>query len=233
MNDATTIIDTIKALGDEALAQNAQRFFKSGPGEYGEGDQFIGVRVPVIRRCAKAHIHTSLDTIRSLLDSKWHEIRLLAVILLSEQFKKAKGDDRTALYDFYLSQTHRINNWDLVDSSAHHIVGGYLADKDRAKIYALSESSSLWERRIAMMATFTFIRLNQFDDTYALAEKYLTDKEDLIHKVSGWMLREAGKRDVDRLRGFLDRNVSSMPRTMLRYAIEKLDNTERKHYLSL
>ena len=233
MNDATTIIDTIKALGDEALAQNAQRFFKSGPGEYGEGDQFIGVRVPVIRSCAKAHIHASLDTIRLLLDSEWHEIRLLAVILLSEQFKKAKGDDRTALYDFYLSQTHRINNWDLVDSSAHHIVGGYLADKDRAKIYALSESSSLWERRIAMMATFTFIRLNQFDDTYALAEKYLTDKEDLIHKVSGWMLREAGKRDVDRLRGFLDRNVSSMPRTMLRYAIEKLDNTERKHYLSL
>ncbi|MBE1275069.1 DNA alkylation repair protein [Enterovibrio baiacu] len=233
MNDATTIIDTIKAQGDEALAQNAQRFFKSGPGEYGEGDQFIGVRVPVIRSCAKAHIHASLDTIGSLLDSDWHEIRLLAVILLSEQFKKAKGEDRTTIYNFYLTQTHRINNWDLVDSSAHHIVGGYLADKDRAKIYALSESSSLWERRIAMMATFTFIRLNQFDDTYALAEKYLTDKEDLIHKVSGWMLREAGKRDVDRLRGFLDRNVSSMPRTMLRYAIEKLDNTERKHYLSL
>lgn len=233
MNDATTIIDTIKALGDEADAEKAQRFFKSGPGEYGEGDQFIGERVPVIRTCAKAHIHASLDTISSLLDSEWHEIRLLAVILLSEQFKKAKGDDRTVLYDFYLSRTHRINNWDLVDSSAHHIVGGYLADKNRAKIYALSESSSLWERRIAMMATFTFIRLNQFDDTYALAEKYLTDKEDLIHKVSGWMLREAGKRDVDRLRGFLDRNVSSMPRTMLRYAIEKLDSTERKHYLSL
>ncbi|MEZ9526480.1 DNA alkylation repair protein [Enterovibrio norvegicus] len=233
MNNANTIIEAIKALGDEKLAQNAQRFFKSGPGEYGEGDRFIGVRVPTLRTCAKAHINASLETIRTLLESEWHEIRLLAVILLSEQFKKAKGEDRTTIYNFYLTQTHRINNWDLVDSSAHHIVGGYLADKDRAVLYSLSDSESIWERRIAMMATFTFIRLNQFEDTYALAEKYLTDKEDLIHKVSGWMLRDVGKRDVEGLRAFLTTHIAVIPRTMLRYAIEKLDSEERKHFLSL
>ncbi|PMN71131.1 DNA alkylation repair protein [Enterovibrio norvegicus] len=233
MNNANTIIEAIKARGDEELAQNAQRFFKSGPGEYGEGDRFIGVRVPTLRNCAKAHINASLETIRTLLESEWHEIRLLAVILLSEQFKKAKGEDRTTIYNFYLTQTHRINNWDLVDSSAHHIVGGYLADKDRAVLYSLSDSESIWERRIAMMATFTFIRLNQFEDTYALAEKYLTDKEDLIHKVSGWMLRDVGKRDVEGLRAFLTTHIALIPRTMLRYAIEKLDSEERKHFLSL
>ncbi|WP_245621516.1 DNA alkylation repair protein [Enterovibrio calviensis] len=233
MHDAKSIIESIKSQGDPITAQHSARFFKSGPGEYGEGDKFIGVRVPVIRHAAKIYRAATLDTIAQLLASDWHEIRLFAVILLSEQFKKANAAGKETIYHFYLSQSHYVNNWDLVDSSAHHIVGGYLADKDRSILYELADSTSLWERRIAMMATFPFIRLNQFDDTSALAEILLFDKEDLIHKMCGWMLREVGKRDVDLLRRFLNKHIADMPRTMLRYAIEKLDSMERKHFLSL
>ncbi|MGF1767815.1 DNA alkylation repair protein [Enterovibrio makurazakiensis] len=233
MNDAASIIESLRSQGDPKSAQSSARFFKSGPGEYGEGGKFIGVRVPALRHAVKLHRAATLDTIAQLLASEWHEIRLFAVILLSEQFKKANTADRETIYHFYLSQSHRINNWDLVDSSAHHIVGGYLADKDRSILYELADSTSLWERRIAMMATFTFIRLNQFDDTIALAEKLLFDKEDLIHKVCGWMLRDVGKRDVALLRSFLNTHIADIPRTMLRYAIEKLDSEERKHFLSL
>ncbi|MDD1794860.1 DNA alkylation repair protein [Enterovibrio sp. ZSDZ42] len=233
MNDVASIIESLRSQGDPKSAQSSARFFKSGPGEYGEGDKFIGVRVPALRHAVKLHRAATLDTIAQLLASEWHEIRLFAVILLSEQFKKANTADRETIYHFYLSHSHRINNWDLVDSSAHHIVGGYLADKDRSILYELADSTSLWERRIAMMATFTFIRLNQFDDTIALAEKLLFDKEDLIHKVCGWMLRDVGNRDVALLRSFLNTHIADIPRTMLRYAIEKLDSEERKHFLSL
>ncbi|USH01480.1 DNA alkylation repair protein [Grimontia kaedaensis] len=233
MIDAQRIIAEAQQLGDAKIAEHSGRFFKSGPGEYGEGDKFIGIRVPVVRELAKLHKSASLKTISVLLESEWHEIRLLALVILSEQFKKADAEQQKVIFDFYLSRTHLINNWDLIDSSAHHIVGGYLTDKKRDILYSLAESSSLWERRIAMMATFPFIRNNQFDDTIKLAEKLLQDKEDLIHKMCGWMLRELGKRDLPLLRTFLDRHGPDMPRTMLRYAIEKMSTEERKHYLAV
>ncbi|NGN97823.1 DNA alkylation repair protein [Grimontia sp. S25] len=233
MTDAHQIIKEAKQLGDEKVAEHSGRFFKSGPGEYAEGDKFIGIRVPVVRALAKRHMAASLKTISVLLESEWHEIRLLALVMLSEQFKKADSEFQKVIFDFYLSRTHLINNWDLVDSSAHHIVGGYLVDKKRDILYSLAESNSLWERRIAMMATFPFIRLNQFDDTIKLAETLLDDKEDLIHKMCGWMLRELGKRDLPLLRTFLDKHASVMPRTMLRYAIEKMTAEERQHYMAM
>ncbi len=232
MDQAQQIIEEAKRLGDNKIAEHSARFFKTGPGEYGEGDKFIGIRVPVIRELAKKHKSSSLKTVSLLLESEWHEIRLLALIMLSEQFKKADDELQKVIFDFYLSRTRLVNNWDLVDSSAHHIVGGYLLDKDRSILYALAESKNLWERRIAMMATFTFIRQNQFEDTLKLAEKLLHDKEDLIHKVCGWMLREMGKRNPTQLKTFLDQHVKDMPRTMLRYAIEKMTPEERQRYLT-
>ncbi|CZF84022.1 DNA alkylation repair protein [Grimontia marina] len=233
MTDAQRIIAEARQLGDTKIAEHSGRFFKSGPGEYGEGDKFIGIRVPVVRGLATRHKTVSLKTISALLASEWHEIKLLALVILSEQFKKADPEFQKVIFDFYLSRTHLINNWDLVDSSAHHIVGGYLVDKKRDILYSLAESNSLWERRIAMMATFPFIRLNQFDDTIKLAETLLHDKEDLIHKMCGWMLRELGKRDLPLLRTFLDKHGSVMPRTMLRYAIEKMTSEERQHYMAM
>lgn len=232
MEHAQQIIGEAKQLGDDNIAGHSARFFKTGPGEYGEGDKFIGIRVPVIRELAKKHKSSSLKTVSLLLESEWHEIRLLALIMLSEQFKKADDEQQKVIFDFYLSRTRLVNNWDLVDSSAHHIVGGYLLDKDRSILYALAESKNLWERRIAMMATFTFIRQNQFEDTLKLAEQLQHDKEDLIHKVCGWMLREMGKRSPTQLKTFLDQHVKDMPRTMLRYAIEKMTPEERQCYLT-
>ncbi|KXF82245.1 DNA alkylation repair protein [Enterovibrio coralii] len=231
MTQAEAIVQTLKQAGDNKIAEHSGRFFKSGQGEYGEGDQFLGIRVPVVRQFAKQFKRTNLPTITELLASEWHEVRLLALVILSEQFKKATPDEQKTLYDFYLSHTARINNWDLVDCSAHIIVGGYLINKDRSILYSLAESPSLWERRIAVMATFPFIRANQFEDTLKLSEKLLDDKEDLIHKMCGWMLRELGKRDVALLKSFLDTHVKRMPRTMLRYAIEKLSQEERQDYL--
>ncbi len=152
--------------------------------------------------------------------------------MLSEQFKTSSADNQKVIYDFYLSRTEHINNWDLVDCSAHIIVGGYLLDQEKEDLYTLANSQSLWERRIAMMATFAFVRNNQYADTMKLAQMLLEDKEDLIHKVSGWMLREVGKRDTALLRAFLDAHMKQMPRTMLRYAIEKFDDKERRRYLA-
>ncbi|MDD1781802.1 DNA alkylation repair protein [Enterovibrio sp. ZSDZ35] len=232
MNTVSEIVETLQQAGNTEIAEHSGRFFKSGPGEYGEGDKFLGIRVPVVRQFAKQFKNAELNTLSALLDSEWHEVRLLALVILSEQFKKAIPHSRKGIYDFYLAHTSRINNWDLVDCSAHIIVGGYLADKDRDALYTLAASSSLWERRIAMMATFTFIRAHQFNDTLELAELLLKDKEDLIHKMCGWMLREMGKRDVQQLKAFLDEHVKAMPRTMLRYAIEKLSKEERQDYLT-
>lgn len=226
------ISQTLRSLGNRGIAEHSRRFFKTGKGEYGEGDQFLGIRVPVLREQAKIFTNVPLADIQVLLGSVYHEERLCALLLLVQKFSKADDQERKILYDFYLKNTRHINNWDLVDLSAYLIVGAYLADKDRKPLYILARSHSLWERRIAIISTLSFIRKKQFGDTLSIAEMLLDDREDLMHKASGWMLREVGKRDVAILKKFLDAHGARMPRTMLRYAIEKLPQSERLKYLN-
>jgi 3-methyladenine DNA glycosylase AlkD len=204
-----------------------QSFFKIGPGEYSESDVFIGVRVSEIRIIARQFEDMSFDELASLISSEIHEERLLALLILVRQFKK--NPDK--VYEFYLQNIQYVNNWDLVDQSAHYIVGAYLIDKDRTILYALAESQNLWKRRIAMVSTWWFIRNNQFADTIKLAEIFLNDKHDLMHKATGWMLREVGKKDQRTLIDFLNKYSKVMPRTALRYSIEKLTPVERTKYL--
>ena len=211
-------------------AETAAWFFKSGPGEYGEGDRFLGVRVPDIRTVSKMDDGSS--DIRGLMHSEWHEERLLALLILVRRYERGDEPARKAAFVFYLSSTRWINNWDLVDVSAYKIVGARLLDRSRAPLWKLASSDSLWERRIAIISTFAFIRNGDVDETFALSEHLLNSPEDLMHKACGWMLREAGKRDVRQLELFLDRHRLSMPRTMLRYAIEKFPEQRRKHFLS-
>ncbi len=206
-------------------------FFKTGPGEYGEGDQFIGVKVPDVRRVARGFRELPLGEIAKLLASPVHEERSAALVLLVDQFGRGDEARRKEIYDFYLASTDRINNWDLVDVSAAAIVGGYLEARSRRVLTTLARSKSLWERRIAVIATHHFIRQRDFADTLALAERLLDDKHDLMHKAIGWMLREVGKRDEAALAGFLQAHCRRMPRTMLRYAIEKFPERERQRYL--
>ncbi len=212
-----------------------QRFFKTGPGEYGEGDRFLGVRVPPVRAVARQYRDLRRPDVRKLLRSKWHEERLLALIILTHQFQRMDraGEDEAAaeLVDFYLDHTEFINNWDLVDASAHKILGTYLLDRPRKILDELSRSPSLWERRIAMIATMPFVGVGELEDTLRLAKRYLQDPEDLMHKATGWLLREVGKQQKTALTGFLDEHYPRMPRTMLRYAIEKLPEPMRQAYL--
>ncbi len=221
----------LKSLANPELAAQAQRYFKTGPGEYGEGDRFLGIRVPVLRVQLKKYESATLEDARQLLASEFHEERLFALLLLVRKFDKGNDAERAAIYWLYLNNTFHINNWDLVDSSASQIVGRYLESHDRLILYKLVKSSSLWERRIAIIATFYFIKNNQFDDALKLATQLLDDEEDLIHKAVGWMLREIGKRDEEVGRNFLLACYKSMPRTMLRYAIERFPDSERKQYL--
>ncbi|MBB4035721.1 3-methyladenine DNA glycosylase AlkD [Dysgonomonas hofstadii] len=206
-------------------------FFKTGKGQYGEGDLFIGVVVPDTRKVAKKYKDMSYEEVTKLLDSPYHECRLCGLLILVERLKKSKESERKEIYEFYLSKTSRINNWDLVDLSARDIVGEYLVDKDRSILYTLADSSLLWDQRIAILATFAFIRKNDHKDILALSEKLLDHKHDLMHKAIGWMLREAGKRDKAVLTAFLDKHYKMMPRTMLRYSIEKLTQEERAYYM--
>ncbi|MGB7413473.1 MAG: DNA alkylation repair protein, partial [Thermosynechococcaceae cyanobacterium] len=215
------IWQTIRQLADSAIATQSQRFFKTGEGEYGEGDQFLGIRVPVLREQAKNFQDTPLKEVQKLLESPFHEERLCALLILVRKFAQGNPDEQTRIYTLYLNNTQHINNWDLVDLSAYHIVGPYLEDKDRRPLHHLAQSDSLWERRIAIISTFHFIRKNQFDDAFAIAKQLLNDPEDLIHKAVGWMLREIGKRDLATEEAFLKDHYQQMPRTMLRYAIEK------------
>jgi 3-methyladenine DNA glycosylase AlkD len=208
-----------------------QRFFKTGAGQYGEGDRFIGVRVPDMRRVCREGLGASLGTMRSLLRSRIHEERSLALLLLVQAFGRSDEDGRREIYDTYLAHTGDINNWDLVDLSAGPIVGGWLAGRSRAPLTRLARSSSRWERRIAIVATFHFIRLGELDETFRIADLLLHDTHDLIHKAVGWMLRESGKRDGAALRAFLEDRYRGMPRTMLRYAIERFPEAERRRYL--
>lgn len=219
-------------LGNPDKAIHAASFFKTGKGEYGEGDQFMGCTVPETRGVALIHRDTPMPELEQLLNDAMHECRLSALLILVEQFKRGDENKRGAIVDFYLSHTSRVNNWDLVDLSGYHIVGEWLKEKeDRSLLYRLAESSLLWDQRIAVVSTLAFIRNHDFDDTLQLASIYLTHPHDLIHKASGWMLREVGKREEQCLTHFLDSYHTVMPRTMLRYAIERLSPEQRKHYM--
>ena len=223
--------DKLIALTNPEDAMFLQRFFKTGPGQYGEGDLFRGIRVPVLRRLSKEYQLIPLEHVVSLLQSAYHEDRLLALFILVLKYAKGNKGMRDIIYSLYMGNTAFINNWDLVDASAEHVVGAYVSDKSREPLYQLANSRSMWERRIAILATFHFIKRERFEETLKIAEILLTDKEDLIHKAVGWMLREVGKRDIQCEDSFLNTHYRQMPRTMLRYAIEKYAQEKRLVYL--
>ena len=228
MEKITKIITSeLQALSDDEKREIYPKFFKAGKGEYGEGDRFLGVTVPNIRAIAKQYKNISLNEIRELMQSEWHEVRLCALLIMVEKNKKKDETLRQQLFDLYLSQTDRINNWDLVDLSCRFIVGEYLLDKSRDILYQLAQSPLLWDNRIAIVSTYAFIRKGQLEDTYALSDLMMHHPHDLMHKAIGWMLRETGKRNPERLYDYVMNHRADMPRTMLRYAIEKFSPTER------
>ena len=218
-NHLLNIQNELRRLSNKEIAEHSQRFFKTGKGQYGEGDIFLGIRVPILRKTAKKYQGISIDECSQLLKSTFHEQRLLALLMLVAIFKKANGKDKKNVYTLYLANTRFINNWDLVDSSAEHIIGAYLRGIDKKPIYRLAKSDLLWERRISIMSTFHFIKYNEFVDALRISKILLHDKEDLIHKAVGWMLREIGKRDIGAEEEFLKKHCKQMPRTMLRYSI--------------
>ena len=222
-----TITNKLQALSNAEKREIFPKFFKAGKGEYGEGDRFLGVTVPNIRAIAKLHKDISIEEIRELIQSEWHEVRLCALIIMVEKSKKKDEALRKELFNLYLSQTKRINNWDLVDLSCRFIIGEYLLDKSRDILYQLAQSSLLWDNRIAIVSTYAFIRKGQLEDTYALSDLMMQHPHDLMHKAIGWMLREAGKRNPERLYDYVMSHRADMPRTMLRYAIEKFSPKER------
>lgn len=227
----------LKAFSTAEKREVLPRFFKTGPGQYGEGDRFLGVAVPDVRLVARRHQGMTLDDVESLLQSPWHECRLCALLLLVLRFRKAGEEEQKALFGFYLSHTACINNWDLVDLSAPAIVGEYLREHSREVLYQLADSRSLWERRIAVVSTLTLIRHDEFAELLRLTEHFLClhrqegKLHDLMQKALGWMLREMGKRNLPLLRGVLECHAATMPRTMLRYAIEKLAAEERTFWM--
>ncbi len=232
---AAFILKELQSVGSPEKAAHLSRFFKTGPGEYGEGDRFIGVTVPHTRIIAKANQAMPLEEIKHLLDAPWHEARLCGLLILVFRFQKAQKSKNTAeqeaIFRFYIKNARRCNNWDLVDLSCRDIVGEYLADKDRSLLYQLADSDNLWEQRIAIVASWAFIRKNDFTDTLELSKRLLPHKHDLIHKAVGWMLREVGKRDRDVLTRFIETYAVSMPRTCLRYAIEHYPEEQRQYFL--
>jgi 3-methyladenine DNA glycosylase AlkD len=209
-----------------------QSFFKTGPGQYGEGDIFIGVKLPAMRSVCRDCRDAPMEVALALLKSRVHEERMLALLLLVDRFTRGEGSEQRRVYEAYLSNTAYINNWDLVDVTAPAIVGGYLFERNRAPLGRLARSTSLWERRISIVATHFFIRHGDLADTFRIADRLLDDQHDLIHKAVGWMLREAGKRDGAALRAFLAARHPRMPRTMVRYAIERFPEAERRTYLT-
>ena len=229
MNMTTEIYKALSFHSDEEKKIVLPRFFKTGKGQYGEGDKFLGVTVPNIRKVAKKFNNISLEVIEELIHSPWHEMRMCALLILVEN---SKNEVTKETFDFYLSQTKYINNWDLVDLSAPQIVGRYLLQKNRDILYKLAESDLLWDNRISIVSTLTFIRNHDLDDTYNLSIKMMHHRHDLMHKAIGWMLREAGKRDTERLYDFVKKHKSIMPRTMLRYSIEKFDKETRKELMA-
>ncbi len=226
------IRNELLVLGDQERAKKLAGFFKTGKGQYGEGDVFLGIPVPEQRKVAKKYIGLSFDELLELLRSKIHELRLTALLILVLKYSKADDSEKEIIYNFYLKNTKFVNNWDLVDLTAPKIVGDYLVYRDRSILFELVKSVSLWERRIAVLATFCFIKNNDFNDAFSISKLLIKDKHDLIHKAVGWMLREIGKRDQKALEEFLMKYYKQMPRTMLRYAIEKFEEEKRKYYLS-
>jgi 3-methyladenine DNA glycosylase AlkD len=228
---AAKIRTELKRLADPDKARLLSGYFKTGPGEYGEGDIFLGLTVPALRKVASRHVDTPLREIRSLLSSGVHEERFLALKILVSKYESGSAAERKLIYDFYMAHLRHINNWDLVDTSAPYIVGRHLEDKSRAILARLASSGNLWERRISILATFYFIRQNDFNDSITIAGKLIDDHEDLIRKAVGWMLREIGKRDIRVEKSFLNKHRKVMPRTMLRYAIERFPESERTKHL--
>lgn len=249
MTTANEIIETLRTMENDEQQRVLSRFFKTGKGEYGEGDLFLGLRVPQTRLVTKqAKLDVPLTEIEKLLYNPWHEVRLCGLLLLVEEMKAAtpkrkeppttKAERRKEIADFFLSHARQANNWDLVDLSCEYILGTWLLWQlpdgtmpDRNILDRLADSENLWEQRIAIVSTFTLIRAYQFDDTLRIATKLLSHPHDLIHKAVGWMLREVGKRDIDILRAFLNTHISHMPRTSLRYAIEKMDHSEKNYWM--
>ncbi|MBU2616014.1 MAG: DNA alkylation repair protein [Nanoarchaeota archaeon] len=213
---------------DSGRASAYQRFFKTGKGQYGEGDMFIGLTVPFQRVLAKRYVDLSLEDVERLLKSKVHEFRMTGFLILVYKFDKR---NREEIYNFYLNNLDGANNWDLVDCTADKIMGEYLLDRDKSVLYEFAHSNDLWRKRVAIISTFRFIKNNQFEDTLKISEILLNDKHDLIHKAVGWMLREVGKRDLSVEENFLKKYYKNMPRTMLRYAIEKFEENKRKEWL--
>jgi 3-methyladenine DNA glycosylase AlkD len=222
----------LRDLADVDAAAHARRFFKTAPGEYGAGDEFLGIRVPVLRALARTNRDLPDGSVRSLLRSRFHEERLLALLMLVDRYRRGDAGRRGTIYRLYVANLDYVDNWDLVDSSAGQIVGAYLEDRSRAVLYRLARSRDLWRRRVAIMATFHFIRLRQFENTLAVAEILVGDREDLIHKAVGWMLREVGNRDRPSAERFLRAHCRTMPRTMLRYAIERFPAARRRAFLT-
>lgn len=222
---------TLDALRDPAIAATSQRFFKTAPGGYGEGDRFLGIRVPDLRAVARAYRALPLDAVVEHLRSEWHEERLVALVILVEQYRRGSAEARERVHRVYLEHTRFVNNWDLVDTSAEHVVGAHLDPGDLTLLERLAGSDSVWERRIAMMATFHWTKKGVVEPALRIADRLLGDPHDLIQKAVGWMLREVGKRDPQRLEGFLAERYRRMPRTMLRYAIERMPEEQRQRYL--
>jgi 3-methyladenine DNA glycosylase AlkD len=222
----------ILKVADKQKGATLQRFFKTGKGEYGEGDKFIGVMVPSVRKLSKQFNQLSLSDIQKLLLSPYNEERLLGILILIDQFQKSPEEKKEKIYRFYLNNLRYVNNWNLVDGSAPYILGPYLENRSRNILYKFVKSNNIWERRIAILSTFHFIRGHDFTDTLKIIKILLKDKHDLIHKASGWMLREIGKRDAKALEIFLAKEYQKMPRTMLRYAIERFPKEKRMTYLS-
>ncbi len=231
MKDSHKIVLLLQKSADPARAQHSQRFFKTGPGEYGEGDLFLGVRVPHIRKLVREFRGIELSSMEELLFSELHEVRLFSLLSMAEAFKRGSEKEKYNIYKLYMGNSHRVNSWDLVDSSAPHIAGAYLWNMDRKPLYDFAAADSLWKRRIAMISTQYFIRKDSFEDTLNISEILIADKEDLIHKAVGWMLREVGKRNLQVEVDFLRAQYKGMPRTMLRYAIERFEQELRIKFL--
>ena len=230
-NELKNIKEELQNIQDPEKAKILSKFFKTGKGQYGEGDIFLGIKVPDQRKTAKKYSNITLDDIGQLLKSNIHEFRLTSILILVLKYKKEDFDGKKEIVDFYLGHMKNINNWDLVDSSAPYILGDFLLDKDKSILYRLARSDNLWERRTAILSTFAFIKNNKFEDALNIAQILLFDKHDLIHKAVGWMLREIGKRDERTEEEFLEKHYRKMPRTMLRYSIEKFDKDKRNFYL--
>lgn len=226
------IISELKQVSNKEYAAHHARFFKTGKGEYGEGDLFYGIRVPDVRKIAKKHYkNTSLEEINQLIKNPYHEMRLTALVMLVLKYPKSSEKEQEAIYNLYLNNINHINNWDLVDISAQYIVGPFVYKNNSQKLFELAKTDHLWSQRVAIIASFYHIRQGEISTTLKLAEHFLNHKHDLIHKATGWMLRETGKKDINTLYAFLDKFNKQMPRTMLRYSIEKFTPDKKKHYM--